>query len=102
MNHTFRMLDLFGSFLADGDLGNRFRFCEVEPLLISHESIVFDFEGVLNMTDSFCNACFETLATEHASQVRRVIRFQNCSPLIKSFVGNALAVGFETAARNAA
>lgn len=102
MSQTFKMLDLFGSFLADGDVGNRFRFCEVEPALARHEQIVFDFEGVTNMTDSFCNACFENLATEHPAEVRAKVRLQNCSPLIKEFVGSALASGFENAARHRA
>lgn len=102
MSQTFKMLDLFGSFLADGDVGNRFRFCEVEPALAHHKQIVFDFEGVTNMTDSFCNACFENLATEHPAEVRAKVRLQNCSPLIKEFVGSALASGFENAARHRA
>ena len=102
MSRMFQMLDLFGSFLADGDLGNRFRFCEVEPALSRHEQIIFDFEGVTNMTDSFCNACFENLATEHPAEVREKVRFQNCSPLIKDFVGSALASGFASAKRKAA
>lgn len=102
MSHTFKMFDLFGSFLADGDVGNRFRFCEVEPALSRHEQIIFDFEGVTNMTDSFCNACFENLATEHPAEVRAKVRFQNCSPLIKDFVGSALANGFANAARHRA
>ena len=97
MIHTFKMLDLFGSFLADGDVGNRFRFCEVAPALSLHEQIIFDFEGITNMTDSFCNACFENLAAEHPAEVRAKVRFQNCSPLIKDFVGSAIANGFANA-----
>ena len=102
MSRTFQMLDLFGSFLADGDLGNRFRFCEVEPALNKHDQIIFDFTGVTNMTDSFCNACFENLAAEHPAEVREKVRFKNCSPLIKDFLGNALAIGFASAKRKAA
>lgn len=97
MSHTFKMLDLFGPFLADGDVGNRFRFCEVEPALGRNDQIIFDFEGITNMTDSFCNACFENLATEHPAGVRQKVRFQNCSPLIKDFVGSSVASGFESA-----
>lgn len=97
MSHTLRMLDLFGSFLADGDVGNRFRFCEVEPALSKHDWIIFNFAGVTNMTDSFCNACFENLAEQHPAEVRAKVRFKNCSPLIKDFIGNALANGFASA-----
>ncbi len=69
MSHTFKMAKLSGSFLADGNVGNKFRFCEVEPRLAKGESLVFDFMGVTNMTDSFSRACFETLATEHPDEV---------------------------------
>jgi len=97
MKHTFKMCELFGSFLADGDLGNRFRFCEVEPMLEKATIVSFDFEGVTNMTDSFCRACFETLAAQHSSIVKKKVRFQNCSLLIRSFISDALASGFAQA-----
>lgn len=99
MSHTFRMLDLFGSFLADGDVGNSFRFCEVEPQLSKQDEIVFDFEGVANMTDSFCNACFENLASQHPAQVQAKVRFKNCSPLIRDFISNAMAQGLAQASQ---
>jgi hypothetical protein len=41
------MAKLSGSFLADGNVGNKVRFCEVEPRLEKGESLVFDFTGVL-------------------------------------------------------
>ena len=55
------MRDHFGSFLADGDLGNMFRFCEIDPLFGRPGLIFFDFAGVANMSDSFANACFGNL-----------------------------------------
>ena len=102
MNHTFQMHGLFGSFLADGDIANRFRFCEVEPKLENCTHVIFDFSGVINMTDSFCRACFETLATRHPEQFRNKIRFQHCSPLIRSFLSNAVASGLSHAHKKAA
>ena len=102
MSLTFKMFDLFDAFLADGDVANRFRFCEVEPALARHDQIIFDFDGVTNMTDSFCNALFEHLATGHATEVRAKVRLKNCSPLIKDFLGNALANGFANAERHLA
>jgi hypothetical protein len=102
MNHTFKMCELFGPFLADGDLGNRFRFCEAEPALKKFSSVTFDFEGITNMTDSFSRACFETLAAQNSQSVRQKVRFQNCSDLIRSFISDAIGSGFAQARKQAA
>lgn len=96
-NNTFPMAELFGSFLADGDLANRFRFCEVEPVLAAHDVVFFDFAGVEDVTDSFVNACFGTLAEEHAAEFSAKVRFQNCSPLVKHFLSSAVRLGRQRA-----
>lgn len=97
--NTFAMRELFGAFLADGDVANRFRFCEVERVMSLSDSIIFDFDGVTNMTDSFCNALFETLAADHGDLVRSKFRFRNCSPVVKHFIANAMATGLAEASR---
>lgn len=90
----FHMSKLFGSFLADGDVGNRFRFCEVESALGMGMNVVFDFEGVTNLTDSFSNACFGNLFTDHPEADNgQTIRFKNCSPVVKMFLQRAIGVG---------
>jgi hypothetical protein len=102
MSHTFKMAKLFGSFLADGDVGNKFRFCEVEPRIEKGESLIFDFAGVTNMTDSFSRACFETLATEHPEEVLANIRFKDCSETVKGFVSGAISTGLAASHREPA
>jgi hypothetical protein len=102
MSHTFKMAKLSGSFLADGNVGNKFHFCEVEPRLEKGESLVFDFTGVTNMTDSFSRACFETLATEHPDEVLANIRFKDCSETIKGFISDAISSGLAAARREPA
>jgi hypothetical protein len=97
MDQVFKMCELFGPFLADGDLGNRFRFCEVEPILEKAATVTFDFEGVTNMTDSFCRACFETLAAQHSKVIKDKVRFRNCSKLIRSFLSDAIGSGLAVA-----
>lgn len=87
----FTLLDELGSFLADGDLGNRFRFCQVEPALRSG-CVVFDLKGVTNMTDSFANACFGNLALDHAEKFGDSIRFENCSSLMKDLIDHAVTM----------
>jgi hypothetical protein len=93
MNHLFQMADLFGSFLADGELGNRFRATEVESALSLGKQVIFDFQGVTNMTDSFANGVFANLAADHPTELASRFEFRNCSPLVRSIVGAALARG---------
>ncbi|MFV0415585.1 MAG: STAS-like domain-containing protein [Chthoniobacterales bacterium] len=89
------MREHFGAFLGDGDLGNKFRFCEIELLVNKTDQIVFDFEGVTNMTDSFANACFGNLAEDHAFEMASKFRFKNCSPLIRQSLSAALNAGIQ-------
>ena len=89
------MAEMFGSFLADGDVANKFRFCEVEPKLATAALIVFDFNGVENMTDSFVNACFGRLAENHPDEVLAKVRISNCSPGIQEFVLSAISAGLQ-------
>jgi len=94
---TISMRDRFGSpFLADGDLAIRFCAQEVEPILGRGEDVVFDFDGIDNMTDSFSNACFANLFARHRDMVGKQIRFKSCSPLVKEFMLSALAMADRT------
>lgn len=94
MNAEFKMSRLFGSFLADGEVGNRFRFCEVEVVLGRGETVVFDFEGVTNMTDSFSHACFANLFADHpAADAEQRIQFRNCTPVVKMFLQRSISIG---------
>ena len=93
MNDEIKLVERFGSFLADGDEANKFRFCEVETKFNFGQSVIFDFDGVDNMTDSFANACFGNIAEEHGEKIFELCRFKNCSPLIKDFLGVAIHKG---------
>lgn len=87
------MQEIFGSLLADGTLGAKFRFCEVEPKLSKGDTVVFDFAGVDNMTDSFANACFGVLAQNNRTEFGKRLRFINQSPLIHDFLTAAISRG---------
>jgi hypothetical protein len=89
----FKMGKLFGHFLADGDLANRFRFAEIEPQLSTAQTVVFDFEGVDEATDSFMNACFGHLIADHGESVLGRLKFKNCSPLMRHFVRSSTSLG---------
>jgi hypothetical protein len=91
---------LFGPLLADGRKGNSFRMAEVEPALLNNQTIVFDFSGVENMTDSFANGCFATLIRRHAHETEGRLKFRNCSALIRDFLTTALARGYREASQD--
>jgi hypothetical protein len=93
MRHVIRMAEAFGTHLADGDRGAKFRFCEIEPLLSNGHTITFDFTGVTNMTDSFANACFGVLAQGHPNELGKRIIFRNTSPLVQDFLIAAISQG---------
>ncbi len=62
---TIPLQQRFGSFLADGGKAVVFLAEEIEPALQAGETVVLEFEGVENMTDSFANACFANLFERH-------------------------------------
>ena len=87
------MAERFGSFLADGEIANAFRFTEVEPALSQGHEITFDFVGVTNLTSSFCNALVATLVAHHVEDFATRLKFKNCDPLVKQFIQGAVALG---------
>ena len=91
MKTLIPMFQRFGSFLAVGEEGAALRFSEVEPSISKGHQVVFDMEGVTNMTDSFANTCFTTLFVHLDNQIQGKVSFANCSPLIKSFIQTSLA-----------
>lgn len=98
---AFRMVDFFGSFLADGLRSNEFRATKVEPVWSAHDRIVFDFDGVTNMTDSFAFGCFTNLAEEHRDDFLAKVRLKNCDPLIRALLSNAVAMGLQSPRQHA-
>ena len=90
MSTCFQMKERFGSFLADGEVANAFRFTDVEPAIARGEHVVFELEGVTNMTDSFGNALFGTLFKNHPELLRGGIEFRNCSPLMRTLISAAI------------
>jgi hypothetical protein len=93
MNRVFAMHEKFGSFLADGNLANEFRFTEVEPALSVDDEVVFDFRGVRNMTTSFSNGLVATLVAHFPGKFSDHVRFRGCDPLIKEILQASIAIG---------
>ena len=99
MMETFKMREVFGSFLADGEVANSFRFSQIEPLLGRGCGVTLDFQGVTNMTDSFANACFANLAMDHPDAFGSSVIFRNCSPVVDAFLAAAISFGRTEAQR---
>jgi STAS-like domain of unknown function (DUF4325) len=93
MKAIFSIVERFGSFPANGDVANAFRFTEVEPALAEGAEVTFDFAGVTNMTSSFCNALVATLMAHHAMEFAQRVRFINCDPAIQELIKAAIAIG---------
>lgn len=92
------MHERFGSFLADGNLANEFRFTEVEPLVTAGHDVILDFTGVRNMTTSFSNGLVATLVAHFPDAFSSQVRFRGCDPLIKEILQASLAIGRREAA----
>jgi len=90
MELTLTLSDKFGSFAANGTIGDLFRTDEIEPHWHAYSKIILDFKGVSSMTDSFANALIGNLVEQHIDDFRIKLRFINCSPLVKSFIKSAL------------
>lgn len=95
MKLEFHMVTEFGEFLADGHIGNQFRTLRIESIWKRVESVMFDFTGVTNLTDSFVHAFFGSMAEEHGEEFSRKVRFKGCSPLVRSFVSIAVSEGLK-------
>ena len=95
------MQERFGSFLANVDVANAFRFTEVEPALSEGREVTLDFRGVTNMTSSFGNALVATLMAHHSEDFSERVRFANCDPLIREMILGAIALGRREAAEYA-
>jgi hypothetical protein len=93
MKAIFRMEERFGTFLSNGDVANAFRFTEVEPALTEGREVHMDFQGVTNMTSSFCNALVATLVAHHIEDFAQRIKFLNCTPLVRQMILGAVALG---------
>ena len=93
MSTVFQINQLFGPFPWDGEVANAFRFTEVEPALSQGAEVAFDFEGVTNMTSSFCNALIATLMAHHEAEFNSRVSFLNCTGVVKDFISMAMALG---------
>lgn len=98
MNTTIRLSERFGSFLLNGDQANLLRFTEIEPKVSMGTIVEIDFDGVTNMTSSFCNALVATLVAHHPVDFAQKVRFKNCDPLIREMILGAVTIGRREAA----
>ena len=98
MNTTIRLSERFGSFLLNSDQANLLRFTEIEPKISMGTIMEIDFDGVTNMTSSFCNALVATLVAHHPMDFAQKVHFKNCDPLIREMILGAVGIGRREAA----
>lgn len=102
MKLELAMHERFGSFLADGNLANEFRFTQIEPALSAGGDILLDFSGVRNMTTSFSNGLVATLVAHFPTEFSGRVRFRGCDPLIKEILQASMAIGHRESLATAA
>lgn len=95
MKLDINMVTEFGEFLADGHVGNHLMSRLVASVWSQCDSILFDFTGVHNLTDSFVNATFGNMAEEHGDEFTKKVRMKGCSPVVKSFLSIAIGEGMK-------
>jgi hypothetical protein len=88
-----------GDFLGDGDIANRLRFSEVEPLFAMQDQVIFDFSGIANITDSFANGLVGNLVELHPVGFFEKVKFRHCTPLVRSVLLTAIELGRRRAER---
>jgi hypothetical protein len=88
-----------GDFLANGEEANKLRFTEIDPLFSMTEMLLFDFDGINNITDSFANALIGNLVEMHPRDFHQKLRFKNCSNGVKSAISASISLGLSRAKR---
>lgn len=97
MTREFKMVDIFGSFLAEGAKAAAFRMREIEPKLGVYQEIVLDFDGVHNVNSSFANTLIAPLIEVHGEAILQRLRFRNCNAVVRVMIEAALSLGLERA-----
>ncbi len=95
MKHI-RLRDESGPFAEDKDLAARLRDQDVEPALSRGEELTIDFEGVTLTTQSFVHAMISQPLRVHGESSLALLRFQNCSPLVRGLIETVVQYSLES------
>lgn len=91
-----RLIDESGPFAEDKDLAARLRDNEVDPSVSRGEELVIDFEGVTLTTQSFVHAMISQPLRAHGEASLALLRFQNCSPLVRGLIETVVQYSLES------
>ena len=87
------MKERFGTFLADGSQAISILEKELLPNLEKNNEVIFDMEGVENMTDSFGNALIANAVKINEESFFKHVKFSKCSDTMKTLIKIAIDFG---------
>ena len=87
------MKDRFGTFLADGSQALSILREELLPNIERNNEVIFDMEGVENMTDSFANALIANAVKINEVAFFKYVKFFKCSNTMKTLIKIAIDFG---------
>ena len=102
MRSELRMVEQFGTHLADGPTAAAYELATIEPLLLAPGEIVLDFSGVRSANSSFMNALLSSLIERRGEVVLEKLTFKGCNPTVRVVVESAIELGIQKVARKAA
>lgn len=95
MKVELKLVEEFGTRLADGYKAADFRTGRVDPYVDICECITLNFTGVRTANSSFVNALVAGAIEQHGERVLDILAFKGCSPSIQVLVESAICIGLQ-------
>lgn len=83
---TISIKDLAGTFAENKDIARELRLNKIIPGLKQKQTIIIDFSDVTGTTQSFMHALISDTLRIFGEEVFELLRFKNCSPVVKEVV----------------
>ena len=83
---TISIKDLAGTFAENKDVARELRLTKIIPGLKKKQTIIIDFSDVTGTTQSFMHALISDTLRIFGEEVFELLKFKNCSPLVKEVV----------------
>lgn len=90
---VIKVKERFGSFPTRGEVSNELRLKEVLPVIRRGGFVVFDMDGVENMTDSFLHALVANCVRYDRDVFFSNVRFRNCAKDIRTLIELSINFG---------
>lgn len=76
-----------GAFAENKDTARNLRETLLLPALAAGETVVLDFAGVEDATQSFIHALISEALRRHGPEVLDRIEFRSCAPVVRKVIG---------------